>query len=112
MERILETNPVPARTLWLVRGWEREGCFRNPIGLLNETLADRGREAYLFLFAEMVRVLKKRFGVKSCNKMHIIVRPGYRFTPCPPVREGEDTLQMEGSATIHPLPKEAIGEGN
>jgi hypothetical protein len=107
-----ETNPVPARTLWLVRGWQTEGCFRNPIGLLNETLADHGREAYDFLLAEMFRILRKRFGVKSCDKMHIVVKPGYWFQPYPPIKKGEDTMQMEGNAIIHPLPKEAIGEGN
>jgi hypothetical protein len=110
MSRLLEINPVPSRTLWLVRGWEREGCYRNPIGLLNETLAEHGRDAYDFLLAEIFFVLHKRFGVSRKEKFHIVIKPGYWFAPYPAIREGSDTLQMEGNAIVHPLPKEAASE--
>jgi hypothetical protein len=107
MLELREKIPIPARTLWLVRGWERERCYHNPIGLLNETLAEHGRDAYEFLLAEIFRVLKKRFGIACGKSVHILVRPGFSFWPCEAVRPNEDSIQMEGNSIIHPLLKEA-----
>ena len=107
MRGIREAIPIPAPTLWMVRAWERERCYVNPIALLNVTLSEYGREAYDFLIREMFRVLRKRFGTERDVNIHIVVRPGYWFAPYPAIRPGEDSIQLEGNGIIHPLPKEA-----
>ena len=99
--------PVPGETLWLVRSWEQGRCYRSPVQVLNETLAERGRKAYEFLLAEILKVLRKRLGVQPGVNVHVVVRPGWTFAPYPAIRQGEDTLQAEGFAIIHPLPREA-----
>jgi hypothetical protein len=88
--------------LWIVRSWEHEGCYQNPIALLDETLAERGRDAYSFLLAEIFRVLKKRLGVKANDHIHIVVQPGFCFWPCAAIRPDEDSIQLEGNAVVHP----------
>ncbi len=112
MRSVEKACPVPARVLWLVRGWESQGCFRNPVGLLNEVLCEHGREGYDFLLREIFFVLRKRLKVERGSHVHIVVRPGYWFLPYPAIREGEDTIQMEGNGQIHPLAREAASEGN
>lgn len=105
-----EICPVPAKTLWLVRGWERGRCYKSPIALLNETLAEHGREAYDALCEEILYVLRKRFGTERETNFHVVVRPGFSFAPYPAIRPGADSIQLEGDAIIHPLPREAKSE--
>ena len=101
-----EECPVPGETLWLVRSWEQGRVYKSPVQVLNETLAEHGRKAYDALFGELLKVLRKRLGVLPGTNVHVVIRPGWTFAPYPAIREGQDTLQAEGFAIIHPLPRE------
>ena len=112
MVGLRQTSPVPAKKIWLVRSWLTEGCYTNPIGMLNEVLEGQGREAYDALLAEIFRTLRKRLGVERGLNVHIVVRGGFSFFPYPAVREGEDSIQLEGNGIVHPLPKEVFSARN
>jgi hypothetical protein len=109
MFHVQDSTPVPARTLWLVRRWESEACCTNPAKLLTDTLSEYGREAYDFLLAEIFTVLHRRLKIPRQEAIHLIVKPGYSWWPCPAIRPGQNTLQMEGNSIIHPL-EEVVSE--
>ncbi len=115
MEEVLKLAgppPVGGDVLLLVRSWASGRIFRNPVHVLNETLADRGRAAYDYLLGEIFRVLRKRLGVEAGIAVHFVIHGGHGWMirPCAAIRAGEDTIQQEGNMHIHPLPREGASE--
>jgi len=101
------SESLPDQTLVLIRSWRDGPIWRNPVGVMEETLAQFGRDAYYAACTETVNVLRERLRIRPGRHLNIRIVPGFALLPSEPIREGETTLTGVDSPHVHPLRMES-----
>jgi hypothetical protein len=104
----LFSGGLPAQSKAVIESWGSGAVITNPAVVLQGIFESQSRETYDRACAMTFEVLRKRFNTPRDTHVHIWILPGWQFVLASPIRAGEDTLQQQGLAAIHPIPETQI----
>lgn len=85
------TGTLPTNIVAVIHSWSSGSLGRNHALVLEQVLAEHGREIYDSACTETFKVLRKRFNTQSGTHIHILVNRG-QFILQPAIRPGQGAI--------------------